>query len=486
VGTLAGTILLAWLGGLLVISLRAARSASGVELIQTGGRPGALATAVSLGVTEAFPPAFLVLAGSSLGAGHAAGWLAVGAVVGRGLVAASLTPRTFRSGMTTVHQRLHMRFGAGARRLAAVAFLLARWLQVAVVTALGAGLVAHLIPVSPGVALCGLALIAGAVAVGGGLGGVIRSDAVHAVVAVMAVGVVGVGLATQVGGIRVVLIRGWEAGWFDATAPAWNATSPFTLGAGLVGGAAWSAAALATDPLFVQRLLATGSARRARWAILLSAVFALAATSAALNLGTALRAAGGGAGSGLDRWMTSFALAAPASLHGWVALGVAATTVGFLAASAVSSASMVLFDLPAPSADGVDPQLSAHRARGTTALVWAVGTIAGAVALGEPPYAAALRVTAVVYGVFLGVHALAALRLSDPMRGSPGSFLLEPLDAGLTFLLAVPTVVWMARTSTPPFPTLAWPWMVPLYAAFVFGLGLVIRNLRKAVHDPRI
>lgn len=443
-GVLPGAALAAWAAGLAVAAFGGARA--GPRAFRDGRPAQPAAVGLSLAVTDV--PLLLLLAVTpGAGVGTLVG-LALGLGAGRAALGASLLPGLFLGDQTTAHHRLGMRFGPGARRGGAAAFALLRGLQAAAVGALAAAAVAPALGIPPEAALVGLAAVAAVPVVASGVSGVLRADRVHGLILVGAAVAAGASLPGEVS-------------WLPVTAAAAPST-PVALPAAFVGGAAWSAAAFATDPLYVQRLLGCGTVPAARRAMFVSWLGSLAGVVGIVPLAAAVGAnARDGAGAAA----------------GWLAVAAAAAAVSWLSASGAALGAAWVHD----------GRRESTRPRAAVVGALVALTLAGGWGLGvAPPVAAALATTGVVYGVSLGMAVLAALRLSDPMRGSPGSFVLEPVDAGLTALITIPAVIWMAATSSAPFAGLSWAWTVPLYAGFVAAVGLVVRNLRKAVRDPRI
>lgn len=439
---------------------------------------------LSLLVSEVTFVAFVTVAAGAYTGSHTGVQMAVGYAAGRVLVAYTLLPGLFNGTQTTAYQRLHMRFGVFTRWLGTGSFWLARVLRDAVVLWACAFTFAALTGGTQGRALFWMAGVAAVVVGLGGIRAAVRLDIVHAVI---------------LGGASVILLgtlAGEGPGWVDALSAASGAgklggvswafdpSARETLWVGLLGGGAWSMAAFGTDQLAVQRLLAAGSLRQARAAVLGTAALVLVATSVMLTTGTMVWALDPTANLTFSDRLTQLLDGQAAAAAAWVAAAVFVSGVSTLTASALSLGSSVAYDVGAPSTDGErHPSVRVGRAM-TLALGAAV--LAAAIWWGGSGVAAsrALDVTAIVYGVLLGVFIVASLRRADPMRGSPGSFLVSRLDVLIASGAGVTVAVWLtvgvSWTSTRWAPE----WRVLVVAAVTVGVGLLARTVRKAVHDP--
>ena len=203
----------------------------------------------------------------------------LGYLLGRIVVSAILLPSYFRGELSTAYAFLEQRFGAKTRRFASVVFLFTR------IGADGVRLFATAIPlkfildIDYPLAIVIIAIVALTYTALGGVRGVIWVDAVQMLV--------------YVGGALIaaaVLIGGHPGGWEGILAPAVEAgkftavdlgfgpgfwSRPYTLLAGLIGGALLSMASHGTDQLIVQRLLTTRSLAAGRKALIGSGILVI-------------------------------------------------------------------------------------------------------------------------------------------------------------------------------------------------------------------
>lgn len=199
--------------------------------------------------------------------------VAFGYLAGKILVSLFLIPGYFKGEIQTAYQVLELRFGAASRTFAAALFQGTRLLADGVrlfATALVLSVVTH---IGDGWTI----FIIGAVTVlytyYGGMRAVVWNDAIQ-------LGVYLTGAALAV----FMLLESVPGGWGEIVAFAgrdnkfqWidfslDGTLPYTLPAGLIGGAFLTFATHGTDQMMVQRYLACGSPRRSQAALIFSGV----------------------------------------------------------------------------------------------------------------------------------------------------------------------------------------------------------------------
>src|ERR1039457_1335568 len=206
--------------------------------------------------------------------------LVMGYVVGRVIISFVLLPQYFRGELYTAYQLIERRFGPELRTVTAALFLLTRAaaegvrvyaVSIVVAIALGTGEVASVAIIT---------LLTLIYTFGGGLAAVIWTNVVQTFI------YVGGGLVGMVTILHLV-----PGGWgsvaaiaeglhkfqvFDASVlthwPYFNFAQPYTLWAGIIGGAFLTTASHGTDQLIVQRLLAARNQRQSVLALLSSGV----------------------------------------------------------------------------------------------------------------------------------------------------------------------------------------------------------------------
>jgi len=200
----------------------------------------------------------------------------IGYLLGRIVVSLLFLPAYYRGELSTAYAFLESRFGTKTRGLASIVFLFTR------IAADGVRLFATAIPlkfvlgVDYPVAILVLALVSLAYTYAGGVRGVIWVDAVQMVIylggALAAViylvashsgGWEGITQAAASAGKFQIIHLGFGEGFWD---------KPYTLVAGVLGGAFLSMASHGTDQLVVQRVLTTKSLRESQKALIGSGV----------------------------------------------------------------------------------------------------------------------------------------------------------------------------------------------------------------------
>src|ERR1700692_677206 len=209
----------------------------------------------------------------------------MGYLVGRVVISFVLLPHYFRGDLYTAYELIERRFGRGLRSITAGLFLLTRAaaegvrvyaVSIVVSIALGAGEVASIAIVTV------LTLI---YTFEGGLAAVIWTDVIQTFIYV---GGTLVGLVTILhlvpggwGSVEAIAsgvhkFQVFDVSIFDpAASPHWphlNLAKPYTLWAGVIGGAIFTTASHGTDQLIVQRLLAARNQRQSVLALLSSGV----------------------------------------------------------------------------------------------------------------------------------------------------------------------------------------------------------------------
>jgi SSS family transporter len=203
--------------------------------------------------------------------------LVFGYVIGRVIISAIFIPAYFRGDLFTSYELLQRRFGDRVKNVAAVIFLITRSLADGVrlfATALVVSVVTQ-VPVTATVVLIGAAMIV--YTVRGGAAAVIWTDVVQLFVYVAGAIVVFVSLLQLIpGGWAEVVRVGSASGKFRVFDLSWTIERPYTLWAGIIGGASLTLSTHGTDQFLVQRLLAARSSREAARGLVLSGVLVLA------------------------------------------------------------------------------------------------------------------------------------------------------------------------------------------------------------------
>jgi SSS family transporter len=206
--------------------------------------------------------------------------LVMGYIVGRVVVSFVLIPQYFRGQLVTAYELIDRRFGGRLRSLTAGLFLVTRAaaegvrvfaVAIVVRVALGSMLTSFSDFQRDLAAIAIVTVLTLAYTFEGGMAAVIWTD-------VMQLGIYVAGALAAVCTIAHSVPGGWStihaiaghAGKFRTFDTAMNWSTPYTLWAGVIGGAFLTTASHGTDQLIVQRLLAARNERHAKAALLAS------------------------------------------------------------------------------------------------------------------------------------------------------------------------------------------------------------------------
>jgi len=398
--------------------------------------------------------------------------LPLGYLVGRVGIALWLLPGYFRGEQETAYTRLETRFGPGTRRLASGVFMTIRAMGDSVrvfATAIPLHVVTGL-SIFWCVVIVAVATLAYTLT--GGIKAVIWVDVMQMglyVVAGLAAIAVAAGLA---GGIGGALTSAADAGKLRVFDWQFSLSSTYTFWGGLIGGALLSSASHGTDHLMVQRLLATRSLGDARKALIGSGVLVIAQFAVFLLVGTFLWAAGADDGliPGDELFPTFVVDALPQGLSGLVIAGIFAAAMSTVSSSLNSLASAATHDFYAPLTGNRDPRKLLVVGRWAT-LGWAVVLAGGALMFqsnDQPVVVLALSIASITYGGLLGTYIIGGMSLKAR----------QP-DAIAAIVTATAVMLFVVLAKPGPFADLAWPWYVPLGTTIAVSVGLGSSWLRS-------
>jgi SSS family transporter len=394
--------------------------------------------------------------------------LAFGYVIGRTVVAYTLLPRYFQGDLVTAYALLERRFGLGARRFASIVFMVTRGLADSVrvfATAIPVALILGT-TLRPALVMPIAILILGALTVfytyQGGMRAVIWTDVIQTSVYL-------------IGGIAaVVLIGNWSAIFAHAAAAgklrlidtSTNLARPYTLWAGVFGGAFLTMASHGADQLIVQRLLAASSLRDARRALIGSGFVVLVQFTLFLVIGTGLYAVyQGRVFQRPDDVFPTFILQhMPPGLVGLVVAAILAATMSTHSGAINSLAASTTHDiyLPISGRKPEDPRVL--KVARIFTLAWGVVLTGGALlypAQSAPVVTVALSIASFTYGALLGAFFLALVWRRAVQRDA---------IIGMTVGLATMAVVMFYP---PVARQIAWPWYVLIGTTITLATGIV-------------
>ncbi len=390
-----------------------------------------------------------------------------GYLIGRIVVSMVFLPAYASGELSTAYAFLDRRFGAKTRSLASVVFLFTR------IAADGVRLFATAIPlkfvlgIDYPLAIVILAAVALAYTSIGGVRGVIWVDALQMFIyiggALMA-GLVLIG--SHPGGWEGITALAAAAGKFDIVNLGFGPDfwkTPYTLPAGILGGAFLSMASHGTDQLVVQRVLATKSVASGRKALIGSGIIIVVQFALFLVVGLLLYGHYGGASVaelGLHRADEIFPRfiidGLPPGVTGLIIAGLFAAALSTLAGSMSSMASSTVMDLYKPRAGaGLTPERELGVSRAVT-LLWAVLLVLSALFFmntSQTVVELALSIASFTYGGLLGTFLLGVLfkrpTQEDALAGFVGGILV------MVTVISLDVVAWTWYTLIGVVATLA-------------------------------
>ena len=396
----------------------------------------------------------------------------MGYVIGRVIISFVLLPQYFRGELYTAYQLIQRRFGPELRSVTAGLFLLTRAaaegvrvyaVSIVVSIALGTGEVASIAIIT---------LLTLIYTFEGGLAAVIWTDVVQTFIYVggTLVGLLTIlhlvpggwnAVASIAGGLRKFQV--FDLQFFNPAA-AWphiSLVSPYTLWAGLIGGAFFTTASHGTDQLIVQRLLAARNERQSVVALLASGLAVFLQFALFLFVGVMLfvyyripSAAFGGA----DRIYPTFIVRQmPHGISGLLIAAILAAAMSNLSAAlnSLSSSSIMDFYLRfQPQTSDARRLRLARLATVAWALVLFLLAVLALHRVGRV-VEAGLQIASVAYGALLGVFLLGVLTKRASQRGAL---------IGMICGLAMELYLW-------GWSDVAFTWWVAIGSCVTFAIG---------------
>ena len=393
----------------------------------------------------------------------------IGYLVGRVIISFLLLPHYFRGDLYTAYQLIERRLGPRLRTVTAGLFLLTRAaaegvrvyaVSIVVAIALGTGEIASIAIITA------LTLI---YTFEGGLAAVIWTDVIQTIIYV---GGTLVGLFT----ILRLLPGGWSAvsglaeslhkfQTFDLAAtlrfPYLDLMKPYTLWAGIIGGAFLTTASHGTDQLIVQRLLAARNQRQSVLALLSSGVAILFQFALFLIVGVMLFAfyqVPSSTFGRADRIFPTFIVSKmPHGISGLLIAAILAAAMSNLSAALNSLSSSSMFDFYFRFRPEPDDKKRLRLARLATAFWAAVLFVLAIIALHKAGRVVevGLQIASVAYGALLGVFLLGVLT----KRANESGALV-----GMLCGFAVELYLWLGSR-------VPWTWWVAIGTVVTFTIG---------------
>lgn len=413
--------------------------------------------------------------------------LAFGYLVGRIALAYTLLPRYYEGNLVTAYALLEQRFGLAARRFTSIVFMVTRGMADSVRVFATAVPIALIIgPLLPRAAVMPVAvLVLGTLTIiytiRGGMRAVVWTEIVQASVYL-------------IGGLSAVVLAGhmtsggWNAILHNASAANklqminWSTSldDPYTMFAGVIGGAFLSMASHGADQLIVQRLLSARSLKAAQAAVIGSGVAVIVQFFLFLILGIGLWGFYGGKpfASPDEIFPTFIVDQMPHGLVGLLLAAVLAATMSTHSGAINSLAAASTHDIYLPLTGRKPDDAETLRVGRWFALIWGIVLTGGALLFPEngktPVVVVALSIASFTYGGLLGGFFLAIFwrraRQSDAIFGmSVGIACMAVIVFAKQISLAIPALA----PTLAPVSRIAFPWYVLIGTAITLIAGIL-------------
>ena len=412
--------------------------------------------------------------------------VALGYLVGRIVVSYTLLPRYYEGELVTAYSLLEKRFGSSTRRFASVTFMVTRAFGDSVrvfATAIPIALILgpqvpreYVGPVS--ILLLGVFTII--YTYHGGMRAVVWTDVIQTIVyllgAIAAAWLIGRGVP---GGWTEIIAGAGAQGKMRLFDLSLGLDKPYTLAAGLIGGAFLSMASHGADQLIVQRLLTAPSVRGARKALIGSGIAVIFQFLLFLMIGVGLYAYYQARKfASPDAIFPSFIVEVmPPGLTGLVVAAILAAAMSTVSGSLNSLSAATTHDIYIPLTGRKADEPAVLKAGKIFTLIWAVILIGGALLYhqeGTPVVVVALSIASFTYGGLLGGFGLALLWPRAVQRDA---------ITGMAVGIIAMTFVVFAKQLTAAYPSLggalgpfaavAWPWYVLIGTVITISAGIV-------------
>ncbi|MEJ5304842.1 MAG: sodium:solute symporter [Ignavibacteria bacterium] len=400
--------------------------------------------------------------------------LTFGYLLGRIIVAFLFLPAYFQGELSTAYAFLENRFGYKTRSFASIIFMFTR------TAADGVRLFATAIPlklmlnIDYPLAILIIGLVALLYTSFGGVRGIIWVDVIQFLIYIGGAFVSGILLINLIpGGFEKIISVASEFKKFDLINLGLSDglssffTKPYTLIAGIIGGAFLSMASHGTDQLIVQRLLATKNLKNAQKAIIGSGVIIVFQFAIFLLVGVLLFVYYGKLNMRSDEVFPFFIInVIPTGLKGLIIAGLFAAALSTLAGSISSLSSATVLDILVPYFKKFDDDKKKLFASRIITIIWAVLLILVAFLFMESSQAVveiALSIASFTYGGLLGTFLLGILNKKASQEDALAGFV-----AGIFLMI---TVISLKLT--------AWTWFTLIGVTATLIIGSFLASLQK-------
>lgn len=395
-----------------------------------------------------------------------------GYLIGRIIIASFFLPSYFSGNMETAYSFLENRFGQKTRSYASFVFMFTR------TAADGVRLFATAIPlklmldIPYPAAITIIAIITLLYTITGGVKGVIWVDVVQMFIYIGGAVITAVLLMTTFlpNGLDSIIASAATGDKFDIfnlgfeNGFAGFFSQPYTLFAGLLGGAFLSMASHGTDQLIVQRLLTTKDKRSAQKAIIGSGIIVIIQFAIFLFVGVALYAYYGPMNIKSDEIFPKFIIESlPTGVSGIIIAGLFAAAMSTLAGSISSLSSATMLDIVKPRWKNLTESRELLLSRIAT-VFWAILLILAALFFMNSPQTVvelALSISSFTYGGLLGTFMLGLF-----VKRATQEDALAGFTAGIFVMITVISL-----------QLVAWTWFTIVGVAATLLVGALLSKL---------
>src|SRR3954466_13652702 len=399
--------------------------------------------------------------------------IATGYLLGRIVLAYTLLPRYYEGNLVTAYALLEQRFGLATRRFTSIVFMVTRGMADSVrvfATAVPIALIigpllpkAYVMPV----AVLVLGTLTIIYTIRGGMRAVVWTEIVQATLYLFGglSAIVLIGHAVD-GGWGAILQKAVPAGKLQFIDWYTGFDKPFTMFAGLIGGAFLAMASHGADQLIVQRLLSAKTLKHGQAAIIGSGVTIIFQFALFLLIGTGLWVLFNGQTLPPDSIFPSFIVdRMPHGLVGLLLAAVLAATMSTHSGAINSLAAASTHDiyLPLTGKSAEDP--STLKVGKIFALLWGIALTGGALLFPEDPkvpiVVVALSIASftqggLLGGFFLGIFWRRAIQRDAILGMSVAISVMAFIVFAKQLMAAFPRLAGVLT----PVSTIAWPWYV--------------------------
>jgi SSS family transporter len=422
--------------------------------------------------------------------------IAAGYLVGRIVVAYTLLPRYYQGELVTAYALLEKRFGVGTRRFASIIFLVTRAFADSVrvfATAIPIALI--LGPsVPPQYVMPVAILVLGALTLiytyHGGMRAVVWTDVLQTSVYLLgglsAVYLLGKGVS---GGWGAILSQANAAGKLRVIDVYFGFDKPYTLFAGLIGGAFLSMASHGADQVIVQRLLAASSLKDSRKALIGSGIAVFFQFSLFLMIGIGLYAFYQARHFDVpDSIFPTFVVdSMPSGLRGLIVAAVLAATMSAHSGAMNSLAASTTHDIYLPLSRRTADDPRTLRMAKLFTLFWGAILLIAALLYkqqGTPVVVIALSIASFTYGALLGGFFLGmlwrrAIQRDAILGMAVGIIAMSFVVFAKPIMLEFPSLT----AALTPISHIAFPWYVLIGTTFTMGVAVLSSFTHPAPTD---